>query len=103
MISTSGQNIQMDLHRGRPMGMTDPGPNQVTLAPGTVVYFGFGYSDEGNAGEPCYQVGSVKSAPPNDTGILTAAAPLQAPFCGTFGEVAAVGAKGAFTGNGIAP
>jgi len=88
------------LSDGNTYQINDPGPHEVVVDPGGVVYFGFGWlasnpPDGNDVG--CVQSASARARLPGSDVTLRAPAQLATPICPTGGSVTAIAERGAFT------
>jgi hypothetical protein len=73
--TSSGQKLPVTVVQGKSYEIQDPGPQLITLAPGTAAYFGVGWSNanmkEGGTTAGCLEAASAQAVAPGDAESLT--------------------------------
>jgi hypothetical protein len=99
-LDASGNRIPLTMSNGEAFQINDPGPHQVVVQPGGVVYFGFGWlasTQPDGSLVGCIHAAGARARLPGSDVTLTAPANLGTPICPTGGSVTAIAERGAFT------
>jgi hypothetical protein len=98
LLDSHEKPIPLTIHRSGAYQIDDPGPQPVSLEPGGVAYFGFGWTivNESNSSAECPRAREARAIPPDTTTQLRTNVIFQDDVCPPNGIVTAIGTRDSF-------